>query len=215
MSTQHTQESALKFKFTQVHSNGQVYLSEGVRTRHPQTPPPPRFWQLAPSKLPADSPWTGPSTWPRLDGVSPRFRVARAKCARTQAKPWRACSCKYGQMSSPNSLQEAKLFKNWPKHALKLTPGPLGVLPVPICPQNRTVFPKTCLQLTLSMWLSQWPGEIWPPPWLSRSPPPTQARDRDFPSWVTWQHRTFKKVQRTQQTQSITKLLGIQMARST
>ena len=49
MSTQHTQESALKFKFTQVHSNGQVYLSEGVPTRHPQTPPLPDFdsWPLA------------------------------------------------------------------------------------------------------------------------------------------------------------------------
>ena len=31
-----------------------------------------------------------------------------------------------------------------------------------------TVFPKRCLQLTLSM--SHWPGEIWPPPWLEEYP---------------------------------------------
>ena len=80
----------------------------------------------------------------------------------------RACSCEYGQISSPNRLQEAKLSKNWAKHALKLTPGPLGGLLVYIWPQKcllvyiwpqyLTVFPKTCLQLTLSV--SQWPGQI-------------------------------------------------------
>ena len=32
-----------------------------------------------------------------------------------------------------------------------------------------TVFAKTCLEITLRM--SHWPGEIWPPPWLGENPP--------------------------------------------
>ena len=64
----------------------------------------------------------------------------------------------YGQISSPNRLQEAKLSQSWPKHALEVTPGPLGALPGPIFSQNLTVFPKTCPQMTLGQ--SQWPGEI-------------------------------------------------------
>ena len=45
-------------------------------------------------------------------------------------------------------------------------------------------------------------------------PPPMQARERDFSSRGQCQHRTFKQAQTTQQTQSITKLFGTQMAKS-
>ena len=39
-------------------------------------------------------------------------------------------------------------------------------------------------------------------------PPPTPARDKDVSSRGPCQHRTFKQAQATQQTQSITKLVG-------
>ena len=49
---------------------------------------------------------------------------------------------------------------------------------------------------------------------LARRVPPMQARERDFSSRGPCQQRTFKQAQTTQQTQSITKLFGTQMAKS-
>ena len=47
-------------------------------------------------------------------------------------------------------------------------------------------------------------------PRLGENPP----RDRDISSRMPWQHKTFKKAQRTRQTQSITKPFGTQSAKS-
>ena len=49
---------------------------------------------------------------------------------------------------------------------------------------------------------------------LARRIPPTQTRDRDLSSRGPCQHRTFKQAQTTQQTQSITKLFGTQIDKS-
>ena len=79
------------------------------------------------------------------------FRTQAKTCGHVLANTVRY----QGQIGSrkPNIV---KLSQSWPKHALKVTPGPLGALPGPIWPQNLTVFAKTCPQLTLRQ--SRWPG---------------------------------------------------------
>ena len=62
------------------------------------------------------------------------------------------------ELLSANILQEAKLSPDWPKFAFQLRSGPVGAMIGPICPQNLTVFAKTCLEITPTM--SHWPGEI-------------------------------------------------------
>ena len=78
------------------------------------------------------------------------FRTQAKTCGHVLANTVRY----QGQIGSrkPNTV---KLSQSWPKHALKVTAGPLGALPAPIWPQNLTIFAKTCLQLTLTQ--SQWP----------------------------------------------------------
>ena len=108
-------EHSSKRKQLNKHSQWQNYLALKLtsltrgRCAHKTPSPALGFWQLAPCKPPAHSPWTGPSTWAGLDGAPPPGLESPA----TPVSGWRKPAGMFLRIRSDIFYFKISLHLNW------------------------------------------------------------------------------------------------------